>query len=188
MAILKKLDLFWRHSDCQIKTKILVQDAVIRSKLLYGLESAELTSSDLKRLDVFQLKGLRKIMKMETTYINRANTNQRVFERTNSAIHIGIGHNKTPKVIKPYSEAIANNKIKWLQDVINLPASACCPHMVRRLLGCQCPLIEQALKLGLNCNTGLFVLLSPGLNRLHDEVYLIDVIFCPAGPWLVGAR
>ena len=62
MATLKKLDMFWKHSECPRKFKLLVQDAVIRAKLFYGLESAEQTETEQRKLDTFQLKGLRKIL------------------------------------------------------------------------------------------------------------------------------
>ena len=62
MVTLKKLDIFWRHSDWPERFKIQALDAVLRSKLLYGLETAELGSPLLNKLDVFQLKGLRKIL------------------------------------------------------------------------------------------------------------------------------
>ena len=63
MATMKKLDLFWRHSDCPTHVKVHVADAVLRSKLLYGLESAQLIPSVLKQLETFQLKVLRKFSK-----------------------------------------------------------------------------------------------------------------------------
>ena len=47
---------------------------------MYGLETLQLTEAMSKKLDVFQLKGLRQILKLETTFINRANSNQKVFE------------------------------------------------------------------------------------------------------------
>ena len=59
MTVLKRLDLFWRHSDCSLKRKLVVYDLDIRSKLLYGLESLQLTEATINKLDVFQLKGLR---------------------------------------------------------------------------------------------------------------------------------
>ena len=60
MATMKKLDTFWRHSNCDTAIKIHVADAVLRSKLLYGLESAQLIPSIAKKLDTFQLKALRR--------------------------------------------------------------------------------------------------------------------------------
>ena len=56
----KKLDLFWRHSPCSKAIEVQTADAVLRSKLLYGIESTQLIPSMLKRLETFQLKVLRK--------------------------------------------------------------------------------------------------------------------------------
>ena len=41
----KRLDLFWLHSTCSTEQKLQVYNAVITSKLLYGLETAQLTPS-----------------------------------------------------------------------------------------------------------------------------------------------
>ena len=60
MATMNKLDLFWRHSDCPAHVKVYTADAVLRSKLLYGLESAQLIPSVLNKLETFQLKAFRK--------------------------------------------------------------------------------------------------------------------------------
>jgi hypothetical protein len=38
MAILKRLDILWRHCNVKIAFKITALDAVIRSKLLYGMD------------------------------------------------------------------------------------------------------------------------------------------------------
>ena len=56
MTVLKKLDIFWRHCDVKNAFKINVLDAVIRTKLLYGIDSAQLTTSNQRRIEVFQLK------------------------------------------------------------------------------------------------------------------------------------
>ena len=53
MITLKKLDMFWRHSNCSTRVKVTTLDAVIRSKLLYGLDSAQLHEAELKRLNIF---------------------------------------------------------------------------------------------------------------------------------------
>lgn len=53
MIVMKKLDLFWRHSDCSAAIKIYTAEAVLRSKLLHVLESAQLIPSVAKRLDTF---------------------------------------------------------------------------------------------------------------------------------------
>ena len=50
MVTMKKLDLFWRHSNCNTAIKIHTAEAVLRSKLLYGPESAQLIPSVVKRM------------------------------------------------------------------------------------------------------------------------------------------
>ena len=59
IATLKSLDLFWLHSNCPKKFKIRVYNAAIRSKLMYGLETAQLNNKQLEDINKFQLKGFR---------------------------------------------------------------------------------------------------------------------------------
>ena len=80
---MENLELFWKQGDCSLKTKLNVYTAVIRAKLLYGLESAQLNPTNLRRIATFQLKGIRQIMKIQTTYMNRENTNEYVFQEAN---------------------------------------------------------------------------------------------------------
>ncbi len=68
MTVLKKLDIVWLHSDCSQRFKLQVLNAVIRQKLLYGLESAHLSDTTLARIDVFHRRGLRKNLGMTTTF------------------------------------------------------------------------------------------------------------------------
>ena len=75
MVTMKNLDEFWLHSNWGVKLKIEVADAVLSSKVLYGIETAQLNEPELKRLDVFQRKALRQILRMEATCIDKRNTN-----------------------------------------------------------------------------------------------------------------
>ena len=77
-----------------------VHDAVVRSKLLYGLESVYLTTQVKNKLDVFQLKGLRKVLGMQTTFMDRSNTNARVFQKATEAINTSSEHSRQ---VKPFS-------------------------------------------------------------------------------------
>ena len=63
MATMKKLDCFWKHTNNTIKWKLITFNAIIKTKLMYGLESAQLNDSIKRYLDTFQLKGLRKILR-----------------------------------------------------------------------------------------------------------------------------
>ena len=53
---------------------------------MYGLHLIPLTQAQRKRINAFHLKGLRRILNLKTTYIDRTNTNQRVYDLSNKAI------------------------------------------------------------------------------------------------------
>ena len=58
-----------------------VYDAIVRSKLLYGLECIQLTPVEQSKLDAFQMSGLRRILKIPPTHIDRTWTNERVYTK-----------------------------------------------------------------------------------------------------------
>ena len=74
----------FRHSNCPTSFKLTTFDAVIRAKLVYGLEVVHLPQNLLNKLNALQLKGLRQILHMDTTFVNRANSNIKVFETANT--------------------------------------------------------------------------------------------------------
>ena len=76
-----KLLPYWRATNANVKWQLLIFDAVVRSKLLYGLETIHLTDAMLKKVDAFQLRCLRKILKVPSTFIDRRNTNREVLNR-----------------------------------------------------------------------------------------------------------
>ena len=63
-----KLVDYWKASNASKKWQLIVYDAIIRSKLLYGLETIYLTGAMQKKLNAFQIRGLRQILKMEHTH------------------------------------------------------------------------------------------------------------------------
>lgn len=90
VATWKRLETFWKHSDCDLRFKLVVYDAVIRAKLMYGLESVQLNQEERNKIDRFQLRGLRQILKHKTTYgqmlsnLARSNDNETVFRLANA--------------------------------------------------------------------------------------------------------
>eukprot|EP00975_Prorocentrum_lima_P023355 4911311-Prorocentrum_lima.AAC.1 len=56
---------------------------------MYGLQGAFLTKEHLRALDVFQMKGLRRILHLQTTFVNRANSNAMVLQKAEEAINVG---------------------------------------------------------------------------------------------------
>ena len=104
-----KLKLFWNKSKKPVKWKIIVYDAVIRSKLLYGLETMELTNAQIDKLDAFQMKGHRRILGIPPTFIDRTWTNKRVKEEI---------ENQTKKPYKTFSEQWNKSKLNLLGHVL----------------------------------------------------------------------
>ena len=83
------MDKVWKLEKCRRRTRIKYWNAVIKTKLTYGLHTMHLTKGQETRLNAFQLKGYRKILKIDTTYINRKNTNKALEENKS----------KIPKII-----------------------------------------------------------------------------------------
>ena len=70
----RKLDKLWKGTNNRIKDKNNIYNAVVRSKVAYGLETAPLTTGHKKKLDAFQQKGLRQIMGIQPAFIDRSMT------------------------------------------------------------------------------------------------------------------
>ena len=51
-------------------------DAVIRSKLMYGLEATAMNMSVHNRIDAFQMKMPSQVLGKQTTYYHRAHSNE----------------------------------------------------------------------------------------------------------------
>jgi len=132
-----KMQLFWKNDNdrSSIKWKIIVYDAVIRSKLLYGLETVHLTKSLCKKIDAFHLRGLRKILNIPTTFIDRSNTNQYVINKANEAMNHNA-NNRTnrnvngtvqqlpnKKQIVLFSDMLKNKRMKLAEHIIRAPSS-----------------------------------------------------------------
>ena len=74
-----------------------------------------------KRIDAFQLKGLRQILKLKTTFIDRRNTNERVFELANKAINEGTKHNNKKRKINSFFKYLEENTTGLFGHVLRAP-------------------------------------------------------------------
>ena len=115
MQIWNKLFTFWREGDVSTRTKMLVFDAIVRSKLVYGLESMCLGANHRSQMDAFQLKGLRRILRLDTTFINRANTNKVVFLEANKAVGWKPG---AGPLIRTFSSYLNSKSVKLCAHVL----------------------------------------------------------------------
>ena len=86
MPVLTSLDLFWKKAKVSLKWKLEVYNAVVVSKLIYGLETLQFNNSTFNKINSFQMKGLRKIMNIPPTFIDRSTTDDMVFNICNEEI------------------------------------------------------------------------------------------------------
>ena len=102
---LNKLDMFWKMAPVSTTWKLRVHDAVVSSKLLYGLESASLTNAEYERLDSFQIrKGFEKMQGIKHSYHSHV-SNEVVMQRANQRIRLKEG-----KAITKMSEKLINRQ------------------------------------------------------------------------------
>ena len=88
--------------------------------LLYGLETLHsYTQSLAKKLDAFQMRGLRKILGRPTTFYDRTCTNQRVLEEATSIVYTAPGDQCK---IQLFSEFHNNRRAKLMGDILRTNA------------------------------------------------------------------
>ena len=108
---LNKLDMFWKKAPVSTTWKLSVHDAVISSKLLYGLDSASLTNAEYERLDSFQMKALRKMLGIKHSYHSHI-SDEMVMQKANQRIR-----SKEGKTITKMSEKF-NRQIKFTSHLL----------------------------------------------------------------------
>lgn len=54
VATCTRMTLFWNKANTSIKWKIQVFNAIVRSKLLYGLQAIQLTQTEISKVNAFQ--------------------------------------------------------------------------------------------------------------------------------------
>jgi len=109
-----KLNLFWKNSSAGKKWQLIVYNAVIQSKLLYNLETLCLTKSLRKKLDTFHLRGLRKILKVPTTFVDRRFSNARVYELASETAYPNDPHRK----VRPFSEILDEKRVRLAGHIL----------------------------------------------------------------------
>ena len=80
-AELETLSKVWRHSYLTFKQKFKFYRSLVESKLLYSLSAACLTVADKRRLDGFQAKCLRQLLRIKPPYYSRV-SNLEVLRRS----------------------------------------------------------------------------------------------------------
>ena len=115
----KKLGQVWKHGLLTKRRKLMFYNAMIHSKLIYGLHTLVITDAMASKLNAFQLKGFRQIMKIKTTFVERSNTNENVYRQVEQ--ELSKNKNSRKIQVRPVTNDIENAAIKLLGEIIRLP-------------------------------------------------------------------
>ena len=111
-----------------MKWKLQVYNAIIVAQLTYGLSTVHLTPTLLARLDAFQMRGLRYILKIEHSFYSHV-TNQEVYDKINIILNkgtdlditwqefISAGRFDNPNTIVKLSDYVMKQQGKQWQNV-----------------------------------------------------------------------
>ena len=83
-AILRLSTPLWADRQISQSWKLVVFNALIRTKVFYTLETLEVTPSQQKQLDTLFFRGLRKDLKKPATFIDRTWTHERLLGTANA--------------------------------------------------------------------------------------------------------
>lgn len=114
----QRLERIWnknRH-DKDKKWKLLVFEAVINAKLLYGLETVKLNDTAIKKIDAFYIRKIRRILGWAPTFVDRTKTNALLineYERITSTNRKGA-----PKQFTNLSTRLTLKQVKLLGHII----------------------------------------------------------------------
>ena len=109
-VVFNKLKPLWK-SRCDNIWKIRVFEAVVASVLYYGLESVVLTKALEGRVDYFQCKCLRNLLKVEAAYYSRV-SNKDILDQASMLLH------GEPGKMTTFSRNIANRATTLLGHII----------------------------------------------------------------------
>ena len=80
-----KLNQYWKATEASKKWQLLIFDAGIQSKLLYGMETLQLTETLSNNIDAFQMKSFRNKSREKTHWDGFA-TNERALQEASRAL------------------------------------------------------------------------------------------------------
>ena len=83
-ATMRTLSPLWTDSQISTAWKLVLCNAVIRSRIFHTLETLELTQGHQRKLDTLYFRGLRRILRKQATYIDRTWTHERLLQLVNT--------------------------------------------------------------------------------------------------------
>ena len=106
---------YWKATNANVKWQLLIFDVVVRSKLWYSLETIHLTGAMLKKIDAFQMRWLRRILKIPSSFIDRRYSNRVVLQRCTAILYTNQGDQREFEL---FSQSYLHRKSKLLDHVL----------------------------------------------------------------------
>ena len=103
--------VYWRKARQNLKTKFLVFEAVVVSQLVYAIASLALNTAQERRLDAFYIRCLRRILQLPSSFVDRRNTNARIYHD----MQVAIGARKP---ILPLTYRVRHKQVLWLGHIL----------------------------------------------------------------------
>jgi hypothetical protein len=108
MTSFVKLKQIWNSNIYSLKTKLKLFNSLVKSVLLYGCEAWKVNEGDNRKLDIFQFKCLRKILRIRWPYII---SNDDIIIRTK---------------VKKISEEVKARRWKWVGHILRMDDNSHC--------------------------------------------------------------
>ena len=104
-AAFNSLDNIWKHRGIRVHRRCSLFESLIMSKVHYGFSCTWLSKAELRRVDGFRARCLRRIVGVQPSFISRV-TNERVRKIAGA---------------EPFSVKLQRKQIQSMKNVINDP-------------------------------------------------------------------
>ena len=130
-AEFSKLHCLWRYSCLTLQRNVRIFQAVVASRLLYGLSSAWLNVAEVRRLNGFQARCLRKLVGVKPAFISKT-SNAVVLER---AGQVSFGQQLMKQQLLLYGRIARSPDSDFLRSLAFSPGSldAATSRYIRRI-------------------------------------------------------
>ena len=122
-STMRQLKYLWADTQISTPRKLVVFNAVIRSKVFYTLDTLELTQGQQQALDTAYFRGLRRILKKNSTFIDTTWTNTRLLDLAN---RLSRKTATTPTRHQNFSQYYRFRRRKLLAHLLRAPSENLC--------------------------------------------------------------
>ena len=113
-ATLGRLQYFWSRANAPKAWKIQVLQAVIKSKVTYAMDSIRLSPAMEAKINHLQIRALRKITGLASSFVCRENTNEKVINAANDILRAA----KKKATVRAWSADIRRSRMRLLGHVL----------------------------------------------------------------------